>query len=82
MSRGTVQNRMRRLVEDGTIVGRAVRLRPDVEEHHLRAPMTIAVEGNRTAAIVEMLGGDPAVKLKSVLRGLVRPGLFRYFPDA
>ena len=46
---------------DGTIVGYSVRLKPQVEEHRIRALMTIAVEGNRTDAVIAALRGDPAV---------------------
>jgi len=59
--RGTVQNRMSRLERDGTIVGYSVRLKPQVEEHNIRALMTIAVEGNRIDAVIAALRGDPAV---------------------
>lgn len=59
--RGTVQNRMSRLERDGTIVGYSVRLRPQVEEHRIRALTTIAVEGNRVDAVIAALRGDPAV---------------------
>ena len=61
VARGTVQNRMARLEADGTIVGYTVRLRPQVEEHRIRALMTIAVEGNRNEAVLAALRGDPAV---------------------
>ena len=61
VARGTVQNRMARLERDGTIAGYSVRLRPQVEEHRIRALMTIAVEGNRTEAVIAALRGDPAV---------------------
>ena len=61
VARGTVQNRMSRLERDGTVVGYSVRLRPQVEEHRIRALMTIAVEGNRTDAVIQALRGDPAV---------------------
>ena len=61
VARGTVQNRMARLERDGTIVGYSVRLRPQVEEHRIRALMTVAVEGNRTDAVIAALKGDPAV---------------------
>ncbi len=46
VSRGTVQNRMARLVAEGTVVGYTVRLKPDIEEQRMRAFMTVAVEGN------------------------------------
>jgi DNA-binding Lrp family transcriptional regulator len=61
VARGTVQNRMSRLERDGTVVGYSVRLKPQVEEHRIRALMTIAVEGNRIDAVIAALRGDPAV---------------------
>jgi DNA-binding Lrp family transcriptional regulator len=62
VARGTVQNRMARLESDGTIVGYTVRLKPDIQEqHHVRAVMTIAVEGNQVDAVVKALRGEPAV---------------------
>ena len=61
VARGTVQNRIARLEHDGTIVGYSVRLKPQVEEHRIRALMTIAVEGNRIEAVIASLRGDPSV---------------------
>jgi DNA-binding Lrp family transcriptional regulator len=62
VARGTVQNRMARLQTDGTIVGYTVRLKPDIQEqHHVRAVMTIAVEGNQVDGVVKALRGEPAV---------------------
>jgi DNA-binding Lrp family transcriptional regulator len=62
VARGTVQNRMARLEADGTIVGYTVRLKPDIQEqHHIRAVMTIAVEGNQVDGVVRALRGEPAV---------------------
>jgi DNA-binding Lrp family transcriptional regulator len=61
VSRGTVQNRMARLEADGTIASYTVRLKPAVEEHRIRALMTVAVEGNRVDAVIKALRGDPAV---------------------
>ncbi|MGH8176136.1 MAG: Lrp/AsnC family transcriptional regulator [Steroidobacter sp.] len=61
VARGTVQNRVARLEADGTIVGYTVRLRPQVEEQGIRALMTVAVEGNRSEAVLRALRGDPAV---------------------
>jgi DNA-binding Lrp family transcriptional regulator len=62
VARGTVQNRMARLEADGTIVGYTVRLKPDIQEqHHIRAVMTIAVEGNQVDGVVKALRGEPAV---------------------
>lgn len=61
VARGTVQNRLSRLEHDGTVIGYSVRLKPQVEEHRIRALMTIAVEGNRIDAVIGALRGDPAV---------------------
>jgi DNA-binding Lrp family transcriptional regulator len=61
VARGTVQNRLARLEADGTIVGYTVRLRPQVDEQGIRALMTVAVEGNRSDAVLRALRGDPAV---------------------
>lgn len=61
VARGTVQNRLRRLEDDGVIVGYTVRLRPDSEPHRIRAWMSIAVEGNAAPQVVRALRGEPAV---------------------
>ena len=61
VARGTVQNRMSRLVADGTIVGYTVRLKPDVEEQRMRAFMTVSVEGNQVDAVLKSLRGEPSV---------------------
>ena len=47
VARGTVQNRLAKLEAAGTIAGYTVRLKPQAEEHRIRALTTIAVEGNR-----------------------------------
>ena len=51
------------------IVGYTVRLRPDVEEQRIRALMTVAVEGNRTEAVIRTLRGDPAVSALHTTNG-------------
>ncbi len=69
VARGTVQNRMARLEADGTIVGYTVRLRPDTEDRRMSALMTVAVEGNKTAAVIKALRGDPAVSALHTTNG-------------
>jgi DNA-binding Lrp family transcriptional regulator len=69
VSRGTVQNRMRKLEGDGTIVGYTVRLRPQADRHHIRALMTVAVEGNRSEVVLRALAGDPAVEALHTTNG-------------
>jgi len=61
VARGTVRNRLTRLEESGVIAGYTLRLKPQVEEQHIRALMTVLVEGNRTEAVIRALRGDPAV---------------------
>jgi DNA-binding Lrp family transcriptional regulator len=61
VARGTVQNRLARLEREGVVVGYTVRLKPQVEGHHIRALMTVAVEGNRGGDVLRALRGDPAV---------------------
>lgn len=61
VSRGTVQNRLRKLEAEGVVVGYTVRLRPQAQAQRIRAWMTLAVEGNRTDQVLKALRGDPAV---------------------
>ncbi|MES2583683.1 MAG: Lrp/AsnC family transcriptional regulator [Pseudomonadota bacterium] len=61
VSRGTVTNRIRRLEDDGVIVGYTVRLRPDVQHNTIKAWMSIAVDGNQTRAVIASLLGEPGV---------------------
>ena len=69
VARGTVQNRMARLEQDGTIAGYTVRLRPQVDELRIRAQMTIAVDGNSADAVLRSLRGDPAVETLHTTNG-------------
>ena len=69
VSRGTVQNRLARLEADGTITGYTIRLKPQAEGHRIRAFMTVAVEGNRTDAVLAALRGDPAVSALHTTNG-------------
>lgn len=61
VARATVQNRIARLERDGVIVGYSVRLKPAAEAQRIRALMSIAVEGNRTAEVLRELRGHPNV---------------------
>ena len=61
VSRGTVQNRLRKLEESGVITGYTVRLRPDSEPQRIRAWMAIAVEGNGAPNVIRALRGEAAV---------------------
>lgn len=61
VSRGTVTNRIRKLEDDGVLVGYTVRLRPDAETQRITAWMSITVEGNQTREVIAHLLGEPGV---------------------
>jgi DNA-binding Lrp family transcriptional regulator len=62
VSRGTVQNRINRMMAPGgAIQGFTVRTTPELEANRIRAVMTIAIEGERSRAVVAALRGLPAV---------------------
>lgn len=61
VSRGTVQNRIERMLAKGAIQGFTVKTRPDAEASRVRAIMTIAIEGERSGAVVRALKGFPEV---------------------
>jgi DNA-binding Lrp family transcriptional regulator len=61
VSRGTVQNRIDRMIERGTIQGFTVRARPEDQAPRIRAIMMIEVEGERTDRILKALRGHSEV---------------------
>jgi DNA-binding Lrp family transcriptional regulator len=61
VSRGTVTNRIKKLEDDGVIVGYTVRLRPDSQPNEIKAWMSIAVEGNQTRRVISILLGEPGL---------------------
>jgi len=62
VSRGTVQNRINRMTAPGgAIQGFTVRTRPELEAARIRAIMNIAIEGERSGAVVRALRGFPEV---------------------
>jgi len=61
VSRGTVQNRLAKLENQGVIAGYTVRLKPQAEPQRIRAWMGVAVEGNAAPAVIKVLRGEPAV---------------------
>jgi DNA-binding Lrp family transcriptional regulator len=61
VSRGTVNNRLRKLEDGGVIVGYTVQLRPDARPDEIRAWMGILVEGNQTRLVIASLLGEPGV---------------------
>jgi DNA-binding Lrp family transcriptional regulator len=62
VSRGTVQNRIVRMQKPGgAIQGFTVRTTPEMEASRVRAIMTIAIEGERSGAVIKALRGFPEV---------------------
>jgi len=69
VSRATVQNRIAKLEQDGTIVGYSVRLKPEAEAHRIRALMSISVEGNKSRTVLQALRGEPNVQALHTTNG-------------
>ncbi|MGL6112598.1 MAG: Lrp/AsnC family transcriptional regulator [Rubrivivax sp.] len=61
VSRGTVNNRLRKLEDGGVIVGYTVQLRPDARPDQISAWMGIQVEGNQGRLVIASLLGEPGV---------------------
>ena len=69
VSRGTAQNRLDRLIEDGVILGFTVRVRQDIDEHLIRALMTIQLAGKTTTAVIARLRGIPEIRALHTTNG-------------
>jgi DNA-binding Lrp family transcriptional regulator len=69
VSRGTVQNRIDRLVERRVLLGFTVRTAPEADPRRVRAVMMIAVEGERADAILKTLRGYPEVRALHTTNG-------------
>ncbi len=61
VSRATVQNRMRRLEEEGVILGYTIAMGSAVETPAVRAHMNIRAESTSEAKVIESLRGNPQV---------------------
>ena len=62
VSRGTVQNRIERLLDSGALLGFTIRVREDYEADTIRAIMTIAVAGHSTTEVIRKLRGFPELQ--------------------
>jgi len=69
VSRGTVQNRVDRMIARGDIVGFTVKARAESEAERVRAIMAIAVEGERSGAVLRALRGFPQVERVHMTNG-------------
>lgn len=69
ISRGTVQNRLDRLIESGTLHGFTVRVRDDYDHNAIRALMTIEVVGKSTSQVIKRLRGLPELQTLHTTNG-------------
>ncbi|MCQ2006455.1 Lrp/AsnC family transcriptional regulator [Rhizobium sp. NRK18] len=61
VARGTVQNRLDRLLETGTLMGFTVRMREDYDDRTVNAVMMIEVVGKSTTQVIRKLRGIPEI---------------------
>lgn len=61
VSRGTVQNRIDRLMSAGVLLGFTVRVSAEDRSQGVRAIMNIEIEGDRSPGVLKALRGLPAV---------------------
>jgi DNA-binding Lrp family transcriptional regulator len=69
VSRGTVQNRIDRLLARRVLLGFTVRTAPEAEPNRVRAVMMIGVEGERSDDILRTLRGYPEVRALHTTNG-------------
>ncbi len=69
VSRGTVQNRIDKLVAQRVLLGFTVRTASEVAAHRVRAIMMISVDGDRSDAILAALRGYPEVRALHTTNG-------------
>lgn len=69
VSRSTVQNRIDRLLDSGTMLGFTVRIREDYEDLSIRAVMLIGVIGKSTTQVIQKLRGFPEIRTLHTTNG-------------
>lgn len=62
VSRGTVQNRLDRLISSGAILGFTIRAHDELETDVVKALMMIEIVGKTTAQVINKLRGTPQVE--------------------
>ncbi len=62
VARGTVQNRIDRLLATGAVLGFTVRMREDYDDLTVHAVMMIEVIGKSTTQVVQRLRGIPEIR--------------------
>ena len=61
VSRGSVNNRLRKLEDQQVIVGYTIKLRPEAQPDRIKAWMGVLIEGNTTRQVIASLLGEPSV---------------------
>ena len=69
VSRATVNSRLKRLVESGTVLGFSVRVREEQDPDSIRAVAFIEVEGRSTDQVIRHLRGIPEVRALHTTNG-------------
>jgi DNA-binding Lrp family transcriptional regulator len=69
VSRGTVQNRLDRLLEGGALLGFTVRVREDYDDLTVRAIMLIEVVGKSTTQVIHRLRGITEIRTLHTTNG-------------
>ncbi len=69
VSRGTVQSRLDRLIETGTLLGFTIRVRDDQDDRSVRAIMMIEITGKSTTEIIRKLRGIVEVRTLHTTNG-------------
>lgn len=69
VSRGTVQNRLDRLLDSGAVLGFTVRVRQDVQADTIRAIMSIEVVGKSTSQVIKSLRRLPELSALHTTNG-------------
>ena len=69
VSRGTVQNRLDRLLASGTLLGFTIRVREDYAPDTIRAIMMIEVVGKSTTEVIRRLRGLPELQTLHTTNG-------------
>ena len=69
LSRGTIHNRIDRMIARGEIAGFTVKASAEEESRRVRAVMSIAVEGERSGVVLRALRGFPEVEAVHMTNG-------------
>lgn len=69
IARGTVQNRLDRLLETGALLGFTVRIRDDYDDITVRAVMLVEVVGKSTTQVIQRLRGITEIRTLHTTNG-------------